>query len=152
MINVNDLMVGNWIYVSSPEDRENTRRLYYIDEVYRDCIRVEDCEDFFEDIYLESIPVTEDMLKRIGFEEYEDSLLERSFYRYWDKDYKYKLEVYPYFCNSDRKFSIHIDNEYCETIGSGEFTYLHELQNLVRINCRADLPITKEMIDGNIDE
>lgn len=145
MIGVKDLMVGNWIYVSAPEDRENTRRLYCIDEVYRDCIRVEDCEDYFEDIYLESIPVTVDMLKRIGFKEYEDSLLERSFYRYWDKDYKYKLEVYPYFCNSDRKFSIHIDNDVCSTIGSGEFTYVHELQNLVRIISGFSLPITKEM-------
>lgn len=146
MIDVKDLMCGNWIYLSDPENRENTRDIYYIDEVCRDYIRVEDFGDFFEDIYLEPIPVTEDILKRIGFEEYEDSLLERSFYRYWDKDYKYKLDVYPDFCNSDRKFSIHIDNEYCNTIGSGEFTYVHELQNLVRINCRVDFPITKEML------
>ena len=146
MIDVKDLMCGNLIYISAPEDRENTRELCYINEVYRDCIRVVDCEDLYEDIYLEPIPVTVDMLKRIGFEEYGDSLLERSFYRYWDKDYKYKLEVYPYFCNSDRKFSIHIDNEYCETIGSGEFTYVHELQNLVRVITGRDLPITKEML------
>lgn len=145
MIGVKDLMVGNWIYVSAPEDRENTRRLYCIDEIYRDCIRVEDCEDYFEDIYLEPIPVTVDILKRIGFEEYEDSPLERGFYRYWDKDYKYKLDVDGY-TNSGRKWSVHIDNDVCNTIGCGEFTYVHELQNLVRINCRADLPITKEML------
>ena len=142
MIGVKDLMLGNWIYVSAPEDREKTRRLYYIDEVYRDCIRVEDCEDYFEDIYLEPIPVTVDMLKRIGFEEYEDLPLERKFYRYWDKEYRYKLDVHPNFCNSDRKFSIHIDNEYCETIGCGEFTYVHELQNLVRVITEQDLMLS----------
>ena len=91
------------------------------------------------------IPVTEDMLKRIGFEE-KKGIYPETLYRYWDKEYRYKLDVSPDFCNSDRKFSIHIDNEYCETIGSGEFTYVHELQNLVRINCREDLPITKEML------
>ena len=147
MIDVKDLMCGNWIYLSDPEDRENTRELCYINEVYRDCIRVVDCEDLYEDIYLEPIPVTVDMLKRIGFEEHK-GICPKTFYRYWDKEYRYKRDVDPDFCNSDRKFSIHIDNGECETIGSGEFTYIHELQNLVRINCRADLPITKEMIDG----
>lgn len=147
MIDVKDLMYGNWIYLSDPEDRENTRDIYYIDEVHRDYIRVEDFGDFFEDIYIEPIPVTVDMLKRIGFEEHK-GICPKTFYRYWDKEYRYKLDVDPDFCNSDRKFSIHIDNGDCETIGCGEFTYVHELQNLVRINCKADLPITKEMIDG----
>lgn len=136
MIEVKDLMCGNWVN----------------DTVLGKVIVLNNLPYSIDLSHSEPIPVTVDMLKRIGFEEYEDSLLERSFYRYWDKDYKYKLDVYPDFCNSDRIFSIHIDNEYCETIGSGEFTYVHELQNLVRINCRADLPVTKEMIDGNIDK
>ena len=132
MIEVKDLMLGNWVN----------------DTVLGKVIVLNNLPYSMDLSHSEGIPVTVDMLKRIGFEEYEDSLLERNFYRYWDKEYHYKLDVYPDFCNSDRKFSIHIDNEYCETIGSGEFTYVHELQNLVRINCRADLPITKEMIDG----
>ena len=86
------------------------------------------------------------MLKRIGFEKYEDLPLERNCYKYWDKEYRYKLDVYPDFCNSDRKFSIHIDNGDCETIGCGEFTYVHELQNLVRIITGFSIPITKEML------
>ena len=146
MIDVKDLMCGNLIYISAPEDRENTRELCYINEVYRDCIRVVDCEDLYEDIYLEPIPVTVDMLKRIGFEEHEDLPLEGKFYRYWDKEYRYKLDVDEGYTNSGRKWSVHIDNDVCNTIGSGEFTYIHELQNLVRINCSADLPITEEML------
>lgn len=147
MIDVKDLMCGNWIYLSDPEDRENTRDIHYIDEVCRDYIRVEDFGDFFDDIYIEPIPVTVDMLKRIGFEAHK-GICPKTFYRYWDKEYRYKLDVDPDFCNSDRKFSIHIDNGDCETIGCGEFTYVHELQNLVRINCKADLPITKEVFNG----
>lgn len=145
-MNCKDLMCGNWIYLSDPEDRENTREIHYIDEVCKDYIRVEDFGDFFDDIYLEPIPVTVDMLKRIGFEAHKD-ICPKTFYRYWDKEYRYKLDVDPDFCNSDRKFSIHIDNDVCNTIGSGEFDYVHELQNLVRINCKADLPITKNMIE-----
>lgn len=136
MISVNDLMCGNWVY-------SNVLRCpYKLLNVLHNSRK----EDY------DPIPVTVDMLKRIGFEEYEDLPLERNCYKYWDKEYRYKLDVYPDFCNSDRKFSIHIDNDVCSTIGSGEFTYVHELQNLVRINCRADLPITKEMIYGNTNE
>lgn len=132
MIDVKDLMLGNWVN----------------DTVLGKVIVLNNLPYGMDLSHSEGIPVTEDILTRIGFEKYEDLLLERNYYQYWDKEYRYKLDVYPDFSNSDRKFSIHIDNEYCETIGSGEFTYVHELQNLVRINCRADLPITKEMIDG----
>lgn len=146
MIDVKDLMCGNWIYLSDPEDRENTRDIHYIDEVCRDYIRVEDFGDFFDDIYLEPIPVTADMLKRIGFEEYEDLPLEGNFFRYWDKDYKYKLDVRDFWTNSQRKWYVHIDNDVCNTIGCGEFDYVHELQNLTRIITGFSLPITKEML------
>jgi hypothetical protein len=74
--------------------------------------------------------------------------VEGKFYRYWDKEYKYKLDVDEGYTNSGKKWSVHIDNGDCATIGSGEFDYVHELQNLVRINCKADLPITKEVFDG----
>lgn len=37
-------------------------------------------------------------------------------------------------CNSDAAWGLHIDNVDFETIGSGEVTYLHELQN--EFNCK----------------
>ena len=103
-------------------------------------------------VEFEGIPVTKEILKNIGFEEYDDLPLEGTFCRYWDKDYKYKLDLRNFWTKSRREWYIHIDNDVCNTIGSGEFTYVHELQNLVRINCKADLPITKEMIYGNTNE
>ena len=145
MIDIKDLMCGNWIYLSDTEDRENTRYIHCIDEVCRDYIRVEDFGDFYEDIYLEPIPVTVDMLKRIGFEAHK-GICPKTFYRYWDKEYRYKLDVDEGYTNSGRKWSIHIDNDVCSTIGSGEFTYVHELQNLSRIITGFSLPITKEML------
>lgn len=130
MISVNDLMCGNWVY-------SNVLRCpYKLLNVLHNSRK----EDY------DPIPVTEYMLKRIGFEEYEDLPLEGKFYRYWDKNHKYKLDVRNFWTNSKREWYVHIDNGVCETIGSGEFDYLHELQNLVRINCRADLPITEEML------
>lgn len=131
MIEVGNLMVGNWVY----------------DTVLKRAIILNNLPYGIDLSNREGIPVTVDMLKRIGFEAHK-GICPKTFYRYWDKEYRYKLDVDPDFCNSDRKFSIHIDNGDCETIGSGEFDYVHELQNLVRINCKANLPITKEVFDG----
>ena len=129
MIDVNDLMLGNWVN----------------DTVLGKVIVLNNLPYGMDLSHSEGIPVTEDMLKRIGFEEIKD-FCPMTFYRYWDKEYRYKLEVDEGYTNSGRKWSVHIDNDVCNTIGSGEFDYVHELQNLVRINCRADLPITREML------
>ena len=132
MIDVKDLMVDNW----------------YRDDKY-DAITTLTPNLAYQHILntCSGIPVTVDMLKRIGFEAHK-GICPKTFYRYWDKEYRYKLDVDPDFCNSDRKFSIHIDNGDCNTIGSGEFTYVHELQNLVRCISGHSLPITKEMLYG----
>lgn len=97
---------------------------------------------------IEPIPVTIDILKAIGFEEDTTAGESWMFCRYWDRNGKYKLDVYPeeLFCNSNRKFGLHVDNDVCNTIGTGEFTYVHELQNLVRVITGYDLPITKHML------
>lgn len=137
MIDVHDMMVGNW-YRDDKNDAITalTPHFAYYQTIFSTC---------------SGIPVTVDMLKRIGFKEDTTAGEPWPFWRYWDKDGRYKLDVYPdeLYCNSDRKFGLHIDNGDCDTIGSGEFTYVHELQNLVRINCKADLPITKEMLYDN---
>ena len=127
-----DLMLGNWIR------DDKYCQIVEVSDIYLYAHTLKTCSP---------IPITSEILRNIGFEEHE-GICPKTFYRYWDKEYRYKLDVDPDFCNSDRKFSIHIDNGDCETIGCGEFTYVHELQNLVRINCKADLPITKEMIYG----
>lgn len=147
MVNIKDLMVGNWVKVFDPEYKDDTLDYWDIYEIREEGVRLYLFSDIFESEWLEGIEVTKEILKKIGFEEHK-GICPKTFYRYWDKEYRYKLDVDPDFCNSDRKFSIHIDNGDCETIGCGEFTYVHELQNLVRINCKADLPITKEVFDG----
>jgi len=133
MIDVKDLMVGNW----------------YRDDKY-DAITTLTPNLAYQHILntCSGIPVTEELLVKIGFEEYEDLPLEGKFYRYWDKDYKYKLDIRDFWTNSRRKWYVHIDNDVCNTIGSGEFDYIHELQNLTRIITGHDLPITKEMLYG----
>ena len=140
MVDVKDIMLGNFV-------KDRNGEIVVVGKVHRDSVADKWGGITFDD-EIESIPVTKEILKAIGFEEYEDLPLEGNFFRYWDKDYKYKLDVRDFWTNSQRKWYVHIDNNVCNTIGSGEFDYVHELQNLVRINCKADLPITKEMLYG----
>lgn len=138
MVKVKDLMVGNW--VKSPQG------IIEVDNVLTDSIIAKYDKRGIYIFYatdIEPIPVTIKMLESIGFKE-EKALV--PFYRYWDKDDKYKLDVDEGYTNSERKWSVHINNDVCCTIGSGEFTYVHELQNLVRIITGFSLPITKEMV------
>jgi len=138
MVDVKDIMLGNFV-------KDRNGEIVVVGKVHRDSVADKWGGITFDD-EIEPIPVTKEILKAIGFEE-KKGICPKAFYRYWDKEYRYKLDVDPDFCNSDRKFSIHIDNGDCNTIGSGEFDYVHELQNLVRINCKSDLPITKDMIE-----
>lgn len=134
MIDVHDMMIGNWYHDDKYDAITKLTPNFAYQTILNTC---------------SGIPVTVDMLKRIGFKE--DTAIVK-FYRYWDKDYKYKLDIDEGYTNSGRKWSIHIDNGDCNTIGSGEFTYVHELQNLVRIITGFSLPITKEMIYGKVDK
>lgn len=150
MVTIKDLMVGNWVKVFDPEDKDDTLDYWDIYEIREEGVRLGLFSDIFESEWLEGIEVTKELLKRIGFEEYEDLPLARNCYRYWDKDRRYKLEVCDDedWCNSDRKFTLFVDNSRCMGIGSAEFTYVHELQNLIRIITGHSLPITKEVFDG----
>lgn len=138
MIDVKDLMVGNW--VKSPQG------IIEVHNVLTDSVIAKYDKRgiyIFHTTDIEPIPVTKEMLKSIGFKE--DTAIVK-FYRYWDKDYKYKLDIDEGYTNSGKKWSVHIDNGDCNTIGSGEFDYVHELQNLVRCITGRSLPIEKEML------
>lgn len=145
MIDVKDLMAGNWVKVFDPEYKDITLDYWDIYEICEEGVRLGLFSDIFESEWMEGIEVTKEILEKIGFEEYEDLPLEGKFYRYWDKDCKYKLDVRDFWTNSQRKWYVHIDNDVCNTIGSGEFDYVHELQNLVRCITGHSLPITKEV-------
>jgi hypothetical protein len=140
MVDVKDLMVGNFV-------KDKNGEIMLVGKVHRESVADKWGGIAFDD-EIEGIPVTKEILKEIGFEEYEDLPLEGKFYRYWDKDCKYKLDVRDFWTNSQRKWYVHVDNDVCNTIGSGEFDYVHELQNLVRVITGHSLPITKEVFDG----
>ena len=114
-----------------------------VSKIHRDSVGNKWGAIYFDD-EIEGIEVTEEMLDKMGFKKHQ-ILKDRFFWRYWDKEGKYKLDVDLGFCNSDRKWSLHVDNGDCNTIGFGEFTYLHELMNLVRVITGYELKIEKNI-------
>lgn len=140
MIDVRDLMVGNFV-------KDKNGEIMLVGKVHRESVADKWGGIAFDD-EIEGVPVTIDILKAIGFEDGTTAGEPWVFWRYWDKDGRYKLDVYPeeLFCNSNREFGLHVDNDVCNTIGTGEFDYVHELQNLVRVITGYDLPITKYML------
>lgn len=138
MVDVKDLMVGNFV-------KDKNGEIILVGKVHRESVADKWGGIAFDD-EIEPIPVTKEILKAIGFEEYEDLPLEGVFFRYWDKDCKYKLDVRDFWTNSQRKWYVHVDNDVCNTIGSGEFDYVHELQNITKIITGFCLPITKDML------
>lgn len=146
MIDVKNLMLGNFV-------KDKRGDIMLVGKVHRDSV-ADKCGGIAFDDEIEGIPVTIDILKAIGFEDDTTAGDPWLFWRYWDRNGKYKLDIYPdkLFCNSNREFGLHVDNDVCNTIGTGEFTYVHELQNIVRVITGHELPITKDMLYGNTNE
>lgn len=140
MLNVKDIMLGNFV--------KKRGEILIVGKIHRDSVADKWGEICFDD-EIEPIPVTKEILKSIGFKK-EKGLV--SLYQYWNESDKYKLNVDEYYTNGDRRWYVQIDNNTCRSIGCGEFDYVHELQNLVRVITGRDLPITKEMIYGKVDK
>ena len=138
MLDVKNIMLGNLV-------KDRNGEIIVVGKIHRDSVADKWGGITFDD-EIECIPMTKEILKAIGFEEYKDLPLDGVFYRYWNNDYKYKLDVRDFWTNSERKWYVHVDNDVCNTIGSGEFDYLHELQNLVRVITGHELPITKDVL------
>ena len=137
MVNVKDLMVGNFV-------KDKNDEIMLVGKIHRESVADKWGGIAFDD-EIDGIPMTIETLLAIGFTRVQD-IRDYHYYRYWDKEGKYKLDVDYYFGNSEKKWHVHIDNDVCNTIGSGEFDYVHELQNLVRVITGQKLPITKEML------
>ena len=136
MIDVNDLMLGNFV---STKDG-----VVLVGKIHRESVADKWGGIYFDD-EIEGIEVTGELLEKMGFEKVHHLMEEDTLYQYWSKDVLYKLEVDGVFINGDRKWHLNVDNQRCCYIGSGEFTYVHELMNLVRVITGCELKIEKEV-------
>ena len=77
------------------------------------------------------IEITDDNLVKMGFEKSLDPLLEQ-LDRWYSEDRRVEIRS-EYFTNTDAKWSIHVDNEDMDSIGSCEITYIQEMQQFFRL-------------------
>lgn len=77
------------------------------------------------------IEITPDNLVKMGFEKSLDPLFEQ-LDRWYSEDRRVEIRS-EYYTNTDNKWSIHLDNEDMDSIGSCEVTYIHEMQQFFRL-------------------
>jgi hypothetical protein len=86
---------------------------------------------------IKPITLTPEILKKNGFER--ENLI-TSYNHYTGIDNRVSLNDDFYYINSRDVWSVHVDSEdYC-TIANCELTYVHELQNILRL-CKIDKEI-----------
>ena len=129
MINTKDLSLGNWVY-----DGERTRFPMYVRAVGEDYVYL-DFDGNEGDIWestpedLQGIPLTEDLLKRLGFT-YKDGL--------WRHRYGVKVKPSVGFVNIENK-----DKEHWlyGTCNCKDVWYLHQLQNVISVITKKELKV-----------
>lgn len=124
---VNELMVGDVVKLHYGNG--------YKDE-YREVIE----EDFVNKCFTrcaKPIPITEELLEKLGFKKYVDVC--------WDF---YRLKMGEYYATVDhisntkgKNWSCHIDNEDFESVVNCDIEYLHQLQQIVRIATGKELEV-----------
>lgn len=141
-MNTKDLMIGNWVYYTKKSQFPMRVVSLGEDYVYLDFEGNEG--DVFEPRLddMMPIPVTEDLLLKIGLEkkQYNVSGDKSASWHYMSfKGYIFDISNFSNSVGKD--WHCHIDNEYCDSIGFFDFQYLHELQNGIRLITGKDLEV-----------
>lgn len=137
-LKVTDLMVGDWVICYHPSrlksfEKVSVGLLHTMQEQEYGHIK-EDCPLFR---IVEPIPLTSEILEKNGFEKAENIQL---YYYCLGIDDRVSLHDYVCDINSSNTWHVHIDSEdYC-TIANCELTYVHELQQILRL-CKIDKEI-----------
>jgi hypothetical protein len=125
----NELMIGNWVRLVN---------VYGVQQDEAICLDGMDIYRVWAGKYtVEPIPITRELLEDNGWEREDVPCGADGGIEIWvSPEHRVELRSNKNhdMCNSDAAWYIHIDDEYFRSIGSGEVTYLHELQN--ECNCK----------------
>lgn len=117
-----ELMVYDWVYLT--KDYGTLKK-----EILK--IDILDLDRVFEGMLeIESIPLTPEILKNNGFG-IDDSFRPHHFWR--SADNRVILYNDDEYLNTFNKWHVHVDTEDMRTIGSIEQTYVHQLQQFLRL-------------------
>lgn len=115
-----DLMVGDWVICNHYQDKPFTKQF--------------GVADFAKGEYefCEPIPLTEEILVKNGFE-FQRHEFKYTNDDYWISDDKRIIFRGKHMTNSFNKWSVHVDTEDMRAMAYLEFTYVHQLQHLLRL-------------------
>ena len=131
-LSIDDLMVGNWVHCKfenknykldgfGDDDRiETYGQPYVLIDGYK--------FNLLSDI--EAIVLTPEIILKNGFTH--ETLFDTD--DYVSEDKRIVVHSEKKYINSDNLWYVHIDNEDMNTTGSGEISFVHELQQLLKIN------------------
>lgn len=121
-----DLMVGDWVMHANGTPMQVKRIVFG----HFACAENGGANCWEYNNKFKPIPLTPEILEKNGFKR--ENLI-TSYNHYIGIDNRVSLNDDFYYINSRDVWSVHVDSEdYC-TIANCELTYLHELQNLLRI-------------------
>ena len=118
----NELMIGDWVYNTHNDQPEQ------VYEIGSGLVML-DYNDLYEYDEIEPIMLTEAILKANGF----TSEVVVETIHFVSEDRRLILQNDTKYLNSNREWYIHIDSVAMSSIGSAEFTYVHELQHILRL-------------------
>lgn len=82
---------------------------------------------------VDPIPITEELLKELGFIIEYEAVIKKPFFKLWLCD-KYPIEITYWGEETNSKgkeWVVHVDNPDCSSIGGVDVQYLHELESFV---------------------
>lgn len=126
----NELMIDDWVsYDGTPIKVEN---------IHGDCINFQHDIPFVQEEFMidfaeiVSISLTPEILEKNGFD--------KDAWNTWiSADHRITLHNEDEYLNTFNKWHIHVDTEDMRTIGSVELTYVHQLQQFLRLCGMNDL-------------
>lgn len=138
---ITELSILNYI-------RDNKGEMKQVFGIDRDRVRVSDIKDLWVNINdIDPVTCTPEILKRFGFKETVDSVLGEKVWEgiIGDKTspfsnwFSITIRNSEYTNSIDRFWCFHADNNHFETVGSGDFEYIHQLQNAIKSICGVGL-------------
>lgn len=134
MINVKELMRGNYLIVGKNTDWEE---VCIINEIYADVVALQGREFSTFVTSLDPIPITDDFLIKNGFEK---QCIFESIIEGYEGIYEWEKEVDGYFVSfrqcanhKDCDWCVHIDNADRDSIALVDIQYVHQLQNVMNV-------------------
>lgn len=138
---ITELSILNYIKNSKGEIRQ-------VFELDKDRVRISNIKDLWvsiDDVY--PIACSPELLKRFGFKETVDILGRITSWQSFIEDktspfsnwFSITVKNSEYTNSINRSWSFHADNSSFESVGSGEFEYIHQLQNAIKSICGVGL-------------